>query len=177
MKIRLNEIPEDGREYIINRKTAELNLSLQDLIKQASYDVNLMIRPINSKDFAMFGDVKTHTIEQCSICGEDFQFNVLKKINEILIPDPGEDRTGKYAKSSIPISESEDDSLTVSNYKNSQIDLGEFIHEAVALEIPFNPRCSDCLKKASKDPFIYDEKMGEESKPNPFKSLKDLKLN
>lgn len=177
MKIKLNEIPEDGREYIINRKTAELNTALQDLIQAAPYDVNLMIRPINSKDFAMFGTVHTHTTEQCSICAEDFQFQINKKINEILIPDPGEDRTGKYAKSSIPISESAEDSLTVSNYKSSQLDLGEFIHEAVALEIPFNPRCEICLKKASLEPFIYDEKMSEETKPNPFKSLKDLKLN
>ncbi len=176
MKIRLNEIPEDGREYIINRKTAELNSSLQDLIRNAPYDVNLMIRPINTKDFEMFGEVKTQTPEQCSTCGEDFDFQIARRIREILIPQPEEDRTGKYAKSSIPISESEG-SLTVSNYKNSQLDLGEFIHEAIALEIPFNPRCEACLKKANLAPFVYDEKMSEEEKPNPFKSLKNLKLN
>ncbi len=176
MKIRLNEIPEDGREYILNRKTAELNTSLQDLIQNAPYDVELKIRPINTKDFEMFGTVQTQTPQQCSTCGEDFQFPVRRRINEILIPQPEEDRTGKYAKSSIPISETEG-SLTVTNYKNSQLDLGEFIHEAVALEIPFNPRCETCLKKANDAPFIYDEKMSEEEKPNPFKSLKDLKLN
>lgn len=177
MKIRLNEIPEEGREYILNRKTGELNTVLQDLIESAAYDVNLYIRPINSKDFNMNGDVKTHLGEQCSICGEDFQLPVNHKIREILIPEPGEDRTGKYAKSSTPISESEEDGLSVSHYKSTQFDLGEFIHEAIALEIPFSPKCEDCQKNAGLEPFIYDEKMGEETKPNPFQSLKDFKLN
>ena len=176
MKIRLNEIPEEGREYILNRNTGELNTVLQDLIDSAAYDVKLYIRPINSKDFNMNGEVKTVTCEQCSLCGEDFDFPVRRQVREILIPEPGEDRTGKYAKSSTPISESED-GLSVSHYKSSQFDLGEFIHEAIALEVPFNPRCEDCSKKAGLEPFIYDEKMGEETKPNPFQSLKDLKLN
>ncbi len=176
MKIRLNEIPEEGREYILNRKTGELNTVLQDLIEDAAYDVKLYIRPINSKDFDMNGDVKTLTGEQCSSCGEDFKLAVKRQIREILIPEQGEDRTGKYAKSSTPISESEE-GLSVSHYKSSQFDLGEFIHEAIALEVPFNPKCEECLKKADLEPFIYDEKMGEETKPNPFKSLKDLKLN
>lgn len=177
MKIRLNEIPEEGREYILNRKTGEINGVLQDLIHDAAYDVKVYIRPINTKDFDMSGDVKTHTKEQCSTCGEDFQFAVSHKVREILIPEPEEDRTGKYAKSSTPISESEEDSLRVSHYKNSQFDMGEFIHEAIALDIPFNPRCEACSKKAGLEPFVYDEKMGEETKPNPFRSLKDLKLN
>lgn len=178
MKIRLNEIPEDGREYILNRNTGELNTILQDLIGNAAYDVQVYIRPINTKDFDMSGDIKTHTQEQCSTCGEDFNFPVNRRIREILIPEPEEDRTGKYAKSSTPISETEEDTaLRVSHYKSSQFDMGEFIHEAIALDVPFNPRCSDCSKTAGLKPFIYDEKMGEETKPNPFQSLKDLKLN
>ena len=32
MKIKLNEIPENGRDYKINRKSAELNEDLKDLI-------------------------------------------------------------------------------------------------------------------------------------------------
>jgi len=178
MKIRLNEIPEDGREYLLNRKTAELNTALQDLISNAPYEVKVYIRPINTKDFDMSGDVKTYTKEQCSLCGEDFDFPVDRKIREILIPEPEEDRTGKYAKSSTPISETEGDTaLRVTHYKSSQFDMSEFIHEAIALDVPFNPYCEECSKKAGKEPFIYDEKMGEETKPNPFKSLKDLKLN
>lgn len=176
MKIRLNEIPEDGREYIINRQTAEFNETLKDLIEKAPYDVQLYLKPINSKDFEMTGDIKTHSTEQCSRCADDFQFSIQKKVKEILIPEPQPDRTGKYAKSTLSLN-NEDEALSVSHYKSSQFDLAEFVHEAVALEIPFNPICSTCLKQGELKPFIYDEKMGEETKPNPFQTLKGLKLN
>jgi uncharacterized protein len=177
MKIRLNEIPEDGREYILNRKSAELNEALEDIIQKAPYDISLYIKPISSKDFDVTGQVSTQTSELCSRCGEDFQFNVKKTIHEILIPDPGEDRTGKYAKTSAVKLNTAEETLTVSSYKSSQFDLGEFVHEAVALEVPFNPICQKCEKSTEEKPFIYDEKMSEEAKPNPFQSLKGLKLN
>lgn len=160
----------------MNRNTGELNGVLQDLIENAPYDIKLFIQPINHKDFNMNGNVKTSTSEQCSLCGEDFKFSIQRKIHEILIPAPEDDRTGKYAKSSTPISESED-GLSVSHYRNTQFEMGEFIHEAIALEVPFNPHCENCQKKKGLEPFIYDEKMGEETKPNPFQSLKDFKLN
>src|SRR3989344_2161785 len=98
MKIRLNEIPELGRNYVLNRQTAELNSVLEDLIKNNSYDINLDIIPLNSKDFTVTGSLLTKTFEQCSRCAEDFDLIIDKKIREILIPNHEEDRTGKYAK-------------------------------------------------------------------------------
>ncbi|MBC7420757.1 MAG: DUF177 domain-containing protein [Bdellovibrio sp.] len=184
MKIRLNEIPEEGREYILNRKTAELNLALEDLIKNLPYDVKIYIKPINTKDFEMTGTIRATTSEDCSRCGIDFDYSIDKKIHEILIPFMEDDRTSQYARSSTPISE-ESSAMSVINYKSSQIDLGDYVHEAIALDIPFNPapsctksgECTLCHKNFGNQPFIYDEKMGEEAKPNPFKALKDLKLN
>ncbi len=185
MKIRLNEIPESGREYILNRKTAELNGVLQDLVHNSPYDVTVFIKPLNTKDFEMAGSIKATTAEQCSRCGDDFNFNVQKKIREILIPHLDEDRTSKYARSSTPISETATDtSISVSSYRSSQFDLGEFIHEAIAIEVPFNPMpacksngdCSLCSKPLVSKPFVYDEKMGEDEKPNPFLALKHLKI-
>ncbi len=183
MKIKLNEIPEDGREYILNRNTGELNTVLQDLVLNTPYDVKILIKPINSKDFEMTGTIKATTDEDCSRCGEDFSFNVDKKIHEILIPFQEEDRTSKYARSSTPISE-ESAAMSVINYRSSQIDLGEYVHEAIAIEVPFNPAppcngkgdCMVCNQPVQQKPFIYDEKMSEDEKPNPFKALKDLKI-
>lgn len=174
MKIRLNEIPEDGRSYIFNRNTGELNLALEDLIQNNPYDIDLFIQPMNSKDFNVTGKLFTHTPAQCSRCAEDFKLAVEKRINEILIPQQEDDRTGKYAKTSGAVDES---SISVTEYDKLQFDLGEFLHEAVALEVPFNPKCDKCAKNKSEQPFVYDEKMGEETKPNPFQALKGLKLN
>ncbi len=179
MKIRLNEIPEEGRNYIFNRQTAELNSTLQDLINNNPYDVVLDIKPLNAKDFTVTGSVSTQTKEQCSRCAEDFDMAIDKKIREILIPNQEEDRTGKYAKTSSTLvtADSNETSVSVTEYNKLQFDLGEFLHEAIALEVPFNPFCPNCKKAKNDKPFIYDEKMSEDTKPNPFQALKGLKLN
>lgn len=175
MKIRLNEIPEDGRQYTLNRETAELNSVLADLIDQNAYNVNLDIRPLNPRDFTLQGSLITRTHEQCSRCGEDFDFPVNKRLHEILIPGHDEDRTGKYAKSKTKVSET--DEVSVTEYTKQQFDLGEYLHEVIALEVPFNPFCATCTKPENDKAFIYDEKMGEDSKPNPFQALKGIKIN
>lgn len=177
MKIRLNEIPEEGRQYRLNRETAELNAVLEDLIHHNTYNVNLDIRPLNARDFTLNGSIATQTHEQCSRCGEDFDFAIDKKVHEILIPGHDEDRTGKYAKSSSPSATGGDDEVSVTEYSKQQFDLGEYLHEVIALEVPFNPFCSTCTKPENDKAFTYDEKMGEESKPNPFQALKGIKIN
>lgn len=175
MKIRLNEIPEEGRHYHLDRDTAELNSTLEDLIRNNPYSVDLDIRPLNPRDFSVSGRLLTKTSEQCSRCGEDFDFRVDKKIHEILIPGQEQDRTGKYARSATAVTG--DDDVSVTEYTKQQFDLGEFLHEAVALEVPFNPFCDKCLKPENDQAFVYDEKMGEETKPNPFQALKGIKIN
>lgn len=179
MKIKLNEIPEEGRSYIFNRQTAELNSVLQDILDNNDYAISLDIRPLNTKDFTILGSVTTQTREQCSRCAEDFNFSIEKKIHEILIPSQQEDRTGKYAKTSPNIinATDEEQQIGVTEYSKQQFDLGEFVHESIALEVPFNPHCHTCQKQGDEKAFIYDEKMGDETKPNPFEALKGLKLN
>lgn len=183
MKIKLNEIPEEGRHYEFNRETAELNFALSDLIADEAYDVQVYIKPLNQRDFTISGTIKTKTKENCSRCGDLFKFNVQKKLKDILIPKQEEDRTGKYAKTSVSVSESEDD-VDVIEYSNNQFDIAEYIHESVAIEIPFNPLppsklngdCSICDKPLKGERVIYDENLGVE-KTNPFASLKNIKLN
>ncbi|AGH95534.1 YceD family protein [Pseudobdellovibrio exovorus] len=177
MKIKLNEIPEDGRQYSLNRETAELNGTLEDLISQNDYKISLDIRPLNSRDFTVNGQVSTKTHEQCSRCGQDFNFGVEKTIREILIPTQEQGRTGKYAKSASHHVTDADEEVSVTEYSKQQFDLGEFLHEAIALEVPFNPFCDDCLQPENNKAFIYDEKMGEEQKPNPFSALKGIKID
>jgi len=175
MKIRLNEIPEEGREYIFDRKSAELNSVLSDLIADNAHRIDLNIRPLNTKDFTVNGRISTKSKCQCSRCAEEFDLKIEKMVREILIPNQEQDRTGRYARSNSVTSE--DTSISVTEYDKLQFDLGEFLHEAIALEIPFNPYCEDCLKPENNKAFIYDEKMGEEVKPSPFQALKGIKIN
>lgn len=187
MKIKLNEIPEDGREYIINRKTGELNSVLADLIKDAPYDAQVFIRPLNTKNYDLKGSIKSHTNEICSHCGENFKFKAEAQVHEILIPGAEEIKNSQFSKSNH-VSELKEDGPGVSEYFADQFDLGELLHEAIAFSVPFNPRhekgdpeCKTILKSEDADTFIYDEKMSNtieaEKKENAFNILKGLKLN
>jgi uncharacterized protein len=133
----------------------------------------------------MTGSIKTRTEESCSRCGDSFKFPLSKKIKEILIPKQELDRTGKYIKSSVAVSETDDNDAAVVEYENHQFDVGEFLHEAIAIDVPFAPMpetkpngdCILCDKPANKSELIYDEKISVEKKISPFDSLKNIKLN
>ncbi|MFZ3229249.1 MAG: DUF177 domain-containing protein [Pseudobdellovibrio sp.] len=185
MKIKLNEIPEDGRSYVFTRESAELNLALADVIGNESFDIQLFIKPLNMKDFVLTGHIKTRTEESCSRCGDSFKFPLSKKIKEILIPKQELDRTGKYIKSSVAVSEDDHNDAAVVEYSNNQFDFGEYLHEAIAIDVPFAPMpetkpngdCILCDRPANKSELIYDEKLSVEEKISPFDSLKNIKLN
>ncbi len=48
MKINLNEIPAEGREYICNKRTAEFNESIGDLVGQEPYTIQFLVRPLGN---------------------------------------------------------------------------------------------------------------------------------
>ena len=74
--------------------------------------------------------------------------------------------------------------IAVLEYTNNQFDLGDYLHEAIAIDVPFNPMpktkingdCTLCDKPANAGNVIYDENLSVEKK-NPFLSLKNIKLN
>lgn len=187
MKIKLHEIPEEGREYTYNRQTGELNAVLEDLIGKAPYTAQMFIRPLNTKNYDIKGTIKSETKELCSQCGENFQFKANAAFHEILIPGAEEIKNSQFSKSNH-VSELKEDGPGVSEYFSDQFDIGEFLHEAIAFSIPFNPRheagdpaCKTSFKTTDGDAFIYDEKMGntieQEKKNNAFNVLKGIKLN
>ncbi|MBC7371797.1 MAG: DUF177 domain-containing protein [Bdellovibrionaceae bacterium] len=184
MKINLSEIPEEGRSYTCNRKTAELNLPLKDLIGDAEFEAEFFIRPLNPKDFEVRGVMKTTMPEDCSRCGIDFELKIATKFQEILIPRHEDDRTGHYAKVNH-ISEAEVTGPSVTEYEDSAFDMGEYLHEVVAIAAPFNPvgpenekgDCSVCGIRVRGRSFGYDEQVPVEKPASPFAALKNIKLN
>ena len=184
MRIKLSEIPEEGRSYVWTTQTGELKNNLEDLIKGQKYQVDFYIRPINSKDFELTGKIATQTPELCSRCGFDIIVPLKSSFHEILIPPQPEDRIGKYAKVNH-ISESTGDGPSSTEYsENHNFDMAEYLHEVVAIALPFNPAppkdatgsCSDCGKDIKDEPFSYTEDFDAVVKPNPFDVLKNIKL-
>ncbi len=184
MKINLADIPEEGRAFHYNSQTGELNTALGDLIGKTTYETEFFIKPLNSRDFELTGTIKTHLAEQCSRCGIDFPLPVDKKFHEFLIPKQDHPRGSKYSKVNH-VSDLPEDGPDVSEYDGQLFDIGEYIHEVVALAAPFNPvgpedekgDCTICKIPVKGRTFSYDEQMPHEQPQNPFAVLKNIKLN
>jgi uncharacterized protein len=186
MKIRLNEIPQDGRSYIFDRKSGELNDALKDLIEKNPYLVDITIKPIGNA-FEMRGKIETFTHEVCSKCGEDFDLKINRRINEILFEDETEYRKAH----SVHGNQSVDflgEGPSMLPYKGNVFDAADYIHEVVALEEPFYPMCGpggECLHKEEIDriqaklQMEFENAVEEEKKAgNPaFSVLKGLDLS
>lgn len=184
MKINLLEVPEDGRAYTWTSKTGEINKVLADLIGSTDYTADFYLRPLSARNFELTGAVKTALPEQCARCGNDIQVPVNAKFHEILIPKQDQPRGGKYAKVNH-VSDLPQDGAETSEYENNIFDMGEFLHEMVALAAPFNPACPEskngeppiCGIPDKDRPFIYDEVMPEDKPESPFSVLKNIKIN
>ncbi len=184
MKINLTEIPEEGRSYKWNTQTAELNTVLKDLIGPATYETEFFIKPLNTKDFELLGTIKTKLPEQCARCGLDIAFPIDTKFHEILIPKRDQPRGSKYSKVNH-VSDLPQGGPETSEYEGHLFDIGEYLHEAVAIAAPFNAAgpvdekgdCSICKIPVKGRSFDYNEEMPEEKPQNPFAALKNLKIN
>jgi uncharacterized protein len=186
MRINLSEIPEEGKSFLYNNQTAELNQILFDLIGKSAHIAQFTIRPLNSKDFEMTGTIKTALPEQCSRCGIDFDFPISEKFHEILIPKQDQPRGGKYSKVNHLSDQHETEGPGSVEYDDGMhFNIGDYLHEVAALAAPFNPSgpedengdCSICKIPVRGRSFSYNEEMPSEKPQNPFSVLKNIKLN
>jgi len=184
MKINLSEIPAEGKSFVCNSQTGEFNAVLSDLIGTKSFHSEFFIKPLNSRDFELIGFIKTDLPEECSRCGIDFSLKIEPKFKAILIPRQSDERTGKYAKVNH-ISEALEEGPEVAQYEGMVFNMGEYVHEAVAIAAPFNPAgpvdekgdCTVCGITVKGRSFGYDEQMPAEKPESPFAVLKNIKLN
>lgn len=182
MLIKLSEIPTEGKDWLLNRQTGELNDFLKDLIGTEDYEAKFSIRPLTHNTFEVKGLVTTSLPEDCSRCGIDFKFPLKASIKEILIPEQDQDRTAKYSKANH-FSDLEENEMSVTEYQGQHFNAAEFIHETIAFNSPFQALppenekgdCSLCLKKVRGVTFNYEDK-GFHEPESPFASLKGLKI-
>lgn len=185
MKIRMSEISKEGKEFIFDRKSGELNEVLADLTKN-DYRIEITIRELDAY-YEITGEVKADVPQVCSKCGYDILKPIRRKVNDLLIEKLFQPRGSQYSKSgnvSESVSTSEDKAQDVAFYENDTFELGEYLHELFSLEIPRYPDCavSECsnlkeaqaqIEKINRHSEGFNEKSGHPA----FKSLKNLKLN
>ena len=182
MLINLLEIPEEGKTYICNRNTSELNENLKDLIGASAYSAEFTIRPLQTGTFELTGSIQTQLPEDCSRCGLDFQMAVNETFRELLIPEQSIPRNAKFSKANH-VSDLHGEGPSVVEYQGHHFNAGEYIHEVVGLAEPFTPappcnaqgECTLCKKNVSKETFSYEDPGFEEPK-SPFAALKNIKL-
>lgn len=182
MKIRLNEIPDEGRSYLFDRQTAELNSELEDLIGTHPYSIDMTIKPIGNA-YELRGTLKTQLSEVCSKCGYDFDLKVDRKFNEIIFEEQEEHRKSQAVHGNQSVNFLGDGPAMVP-VKGNVFDAGDYVHEAVALAEPFYPTCGPnggCLHAEEIEEIVerlaQESEILEEEKPaNPFAALKDLEL-
>lgn len=144
MKIRLSEIPREGRSYTFSRESGELNTVLEDLVQARPYDVEMHIKPIGNA-YEMRGHVKTTVTGVCSLCGWDLEMQVERKFHEILLEEQEDHRKSHSVHGNQSVDFLGEGPSMVS-YKGEVFYPGEFVHELIALEEPFYPSCGkvDC---------------------------------
>jgi uncharacterized protein len=185
MKINLNEIPQDGRNYSFSTQTGELNDSLSDLIEGMNFETAFSLVPIaNTGTYQLNGFVKTTLNEACSRCGIDFKLTVDEKINYLLMPQTASSlpRDGFMQKANH-FSDMIQEGPETTEYEGHHFNVGEFLHEVIAFAQPFNPapelqqdgRCSTCGLKGDQIKCTFNEEMPVANKP--FLGLKDIKLS
>lgn len=183
MRINLLEIPKEGKTFVLNRRTGELNEYLRDLIGNTEYSTEFDLRPLDT-GFELVGRIKTEIPEQCSRCGLDFDQSVDAKFHELLFPKMGLERNDKYAKSNhfsdVPL----ETGPSIVEYEGHHFEVSEYLHETVALELGTQPapkadcdgNCVLCHEKVEGRSFGYQEDFPSK-KESPFASLKTLKIN
>lgn len=182
MKIRLAEIPDEGRSYLFDRQSAELNGALEDLIGTHDYSIDMTIKPIGNA-YEMRGSVKTSLDEVCSKCGYDFELPVDRKFNEIIFVEGRDDHRksqGVHGNGSVDFL---GEGPTMLPVKGNIFDASDYAHEAIALAEPFYPMCGpngSCLHAAEVAEIV--ERLESEAEAavgepkNPFAALKNLEL-
>lgn len=186
MKIRLNEIPDEGRSYLFDRKSGELDAVLKDLVGSHDYAITMEIKPIGNA-YEMRGGVRTALSEVCSKCGYDFDLIVDRKFNEIIFEEQEEHRKsqGVHGNQSVNFLGEGPAMIPV---RGNVFDASSYAHEAVALAEPFYPTCGpngSCLHAEEIEEIVGRLEAeaeaalaaDEQVKKSPFAVLKALELS
>lgn len=187
MKINLQEVGDSGFNLDFDQSTKDLGPVLSDLVGGMPFKGKVTIFKAGTEGhFDLNGFVKTHIPEQCSRCGLDFDLQVDEKFKEILMPSMPLPKDGKYSKANH-FSDLSHQGPSIVEYFGHTFDLGEYLHEVVALGIPYIPapaldeadNCSLCKIAVKKHSFTFEEKDNDSQRrpPSPFDVLDKLKLN
>ncbi|HAG91361.1 MAG TPA: hypothetical protein DCL41_05790 [Bdellovibrionales bacterium] len=184
LKLNLNEVTTDPLEYSSNSQSGELKAALQDLIGSEPYEVHLSCEKVGNA-YLLKGDIQTGLPLECSDCGAPFVHPVKHHFEDILVVNEAYKR-GDHASKNNHAHEWEEGQPECTYLESPFLDLGELLHEELALQEPIRPEgstdpkhtCEDLSQikrkwlSLGKDGGSFDEQI----RKSPFEALKDIKL-
>jgi uncharacterized protein len=182
MNINLLEIPDQGETFLLTSKDTEMAELLADLLAGQEFFAEVFIRPIQRPSYEIRGRIKTQSPEECSRCGLEFKYPIDESFAELLHPKTPLPRDGKYSRVNH-FSDLTGEGPAIYEYEGHHLDLGEYLHEVIALAQPAIPApsvqtdgtCSLCHENVQKMSFTYDEDFPALNKA--FADLKNLRKN
>lgn len=177
MIIKLNEIPDEGKDFDFDQTTGELNLDLNDVLKGNPHSVHLRIQPMGSAIEAR-GRVTAQLPVECAFCAKSFNHPVQEPFHDLLM-------SKSKTKCDIKGNESdfEDSNVTVTELEGNNYEFGAYIRELLLLAEPFQPECkkgclglcSSCGADKNDGPCSCSEE--KTARTSAFSVLKSLKLD
>lgn len=138
--IKYNEVPSSGLDYVFRHTTGELNTVLFDIMGDYPvYETLVKIEPADNM-VMLKGDLSGELRLTCSRCAEEFSKEFKKNFvtayykSETSLKNFGWDADDLVSSFDLEFLEGE------------TINIGEAIHEQIALEIPFTPLCTESCK-------------------------------
>lgn len=182
-KIELRDLPADGREFVYNRETGEMNESLKELIQDNPYEVKFRMTPMGNT-FDLRGEIATRLDLQCSLCATDYKLPVKQSLHELIVVQKplhkGDQQT--RANHAHELADSGPDYIVLTD---EVFDAAEYVHEVIALAEPLRPLCAPeaedgCAnsKERPDRPWLSygQEERDKGIRVNPFQVLEKMKL-
>lgn len=181
LKFNLSEVQGEPLEFNSSREHGELDQVLKDLVGHEPYQVHLSLEKTGNA-YLLKGDVVTSMPLTCSDCGGGFLYPIQKHFEEILVIQNSYQK-GDHAARNNHAHEWNENQPSCTYLESSLVDLGELIHEQLALLEPFRPEghvdpshiCEN-LREIKRDWLSWGKESGPSlEKENPFKALEGLK--
>lgn len=171
ISVMLPSLPEDGETYKYTEITGELTKTLEDLIGNAAYAVDIALKPMGNA-FEISGEIKTQMNTNCAHCGRDMTYEVNDDFREIILIEEERGRGGHTGHAGADLVS---DGPFCNYVQSPSFSIADFVHEHIAAEEPYIAECgkADC-EKVSKSAQLRAADL-ESTDTNPFSVLKNLK--
>jgi uncharacterized protein len=122
--------------------------------------VDLKLTPTGGDNFLLQGRVRATLDAQCGRCLGPATVPVDGEVSLMLVPDAkakARATKGKKSKDSEGEFEFDESEADIATYDGETIVLDELVREAILLEVPISPLCSETCAGISSDPRVADE--------------------